>query len=182
MNDTQGLLALGVPSSVGSLNFVPSGFSGAGNLVVASYNSSTLHTLPYSEVDGIYVFGNVTNSVSITGGPEGITHVPQGSELFPNPSMLVSAYSAGSIVAYETDANGLPIPATARPFVTGLSGAEGATVDPVTGDFLFSTFGGGNQVVLVTGFIPEPSTYAFLFGLLCVGLLGARRHLRLRQS
>lgn len=36
--------------------------------------------------------------------------------------------------------------------VTGLNGAEGALIDPVTGDFLFSTFGSGNEVFKVTGF------------------------------
>ena len=42
--------------------------------------------------------------------------------------------------------------ATRRDFVTGLDGAEGAFVDPVTGDFLFSTYGGGNRVIVVRGF------------------------------
>lgn len=71
-------------------------------------------------------------------------------------------------MAYEIDENGLPIPATARNLVTGLTNAEGAAVDPVTGDFLFSSFGGGNQVYRVTGFIPEPSTYAAVFGILAL--------------
>src|SRR6185503_2099766 len=35
---------------------------------------------------------------------------------------------------------------------TDLDRAVGATIDPVTGDFLFSTFGGFNQVVAVGGF------------------------------
>jgi hypothetical protein len=36
--------------------------------------------------------------------------------------------------------------------VTGLTGAEGALIDPVTGDFLFSTFGGGDKVIRISGF------------------------------
>jgi hypothetical protein len=36
--------------------------------------------------------------------------------------------------------------------VTGLVGAEGAWIDPLTGDFLFSTFGGSNRVIKVSGF------------------------------
>jgi hypothetical protein len=36
--------------------------------------------------------------------------------------------------------------------MTGLSGAEGAALDPLTGDFLFSTFGGGSRVIEVRGF------------------------------
>ena len=38
----------------------------------------------------------------------------------------------------------------------GLDGAEGALLDPVTGDFLFSTFGGGSRVIVVRGFRAPP--------------------------
>ena len=49
-------------------------------------------------------------------------------------------------------------------FITGLSGAEGAFIDPLTGDFLFSTFG-GNRVILVTGFaVSEPGTVIGISG------------------
>jgi hypothetical protein len=51
----------------------------------------------------------------------------------------------------------MAIPSTARVMVQGLSGAEGALIDPVTGDFLFSTFGGNNTVVRISGFA-EPNT------------------------
>ena len=43
--------------------------------------------------------------------------------------------------------------------MSGLEGAEGAVIDPITGDFLFSTFGGGDRVVVVSGFakpLPPP--------------------------
>jgi hypothetical protein len=66
--------------------------------------------------------------------------------------MLISAYDLGKVVAFEVGANGLPIPNTGKDLITGLNGAEGAVIDPVTGDFLFSTFGGGNRIILVSGF------------------------------
>ena len=54
-------------------------------------------------------------------------------------------------------------------FMTGLTGAEGGVIDPLTGDFIFSTFGGGNRIVVVSGFTapvtsaaPEPGTIALL--------------------
>ena len=59
---------------------------------------------------------------------------------------------------YEINANGNPIPRSRRTFVAGVPGALGATIDPLTGDFLFSTFGdaanvgGANQVIAVRGF------------------------------
>jgi hypothetical protein len=92
----------------------------------------------------------------------------------------VAEYAAHTIGAYEVDALGNPILSSRRTFLSGLSGAEGAAIDPLTGDFLFSTFGSSNRVVAVHGFmapipIPEPETYALI--LAGLGLLGfaARR-------
>jgi hypothetical protein len=87
------------------------------------------------------------------------------------------------VAVYALDANGDPVLASRRNFLTGLEGAEGATLDPVTGDFLFSTFGGGDRVVLVSGFteppppaVPEPSTYALMLaGLAACSVLARRR-------
>ena len=33
-------------------------------------------------------------------------------------------------------------------FITGLNGAEGAQIDPLTGDFLFSTFGANDRIAV----------------------------------
>ena len=38
----------------------------------------------------------------------------------------------------------------------GLTGAEGAFLDPLSGDFLFTTFGGGNRLIAIRGFTPNP--------------------------
>jgi hypothetical protein len=69
---------------------------------------------------------------------------------------------------------------TRTDFITGLSGAEGAFIDPVTGDFLFSTFGGGNSVIRVSGFavppaVPDAESTIGLFVLAAAGLLSLRR-------
>ena len=150
------LTPLGIASSVGSHVLVPAGSPGAGNLLMASYSASIMYKVPFTiGVDGDYQPSTPTTNVSVNAlasGPEGIAYVPSGSAGFTNPSMVVSAYSMGKIVAFEVDADGLPIPATARDMITGLSGAEGAFIDPLTGDFLFSTFGGTNRVIRVSGF------------------------------
>ena len=166
----------GVNASLGSLLFVPQGYSGAGQLKVLSYNGDTWETLSYAaDGQGTFNFGTTSNRIAIGGGPEGAAYVPLGSDGFANPSVLVSEYSTGRVVTYEVDANGDPITSTRRVVVKGLSGAEGAAIDPATGDFFFSTFGGGNQVVRVTGFaapvtqVPEPETYALMLaGLLAI--------------
>jgi hypothetical protein len=95
----------------------------------------------------------------------------------------VSEYQAGQIGVYEVDSNGNPVKATRQAFITGLSGAEGAAIDPVTGDFLFSTFGveAGDVLLRVEGFVPPPpvpepaSMMLLVMGLAGVGFTARRR-------
>lgn len=147
----------GINSSVGSLALVPSGYPGAGNLIIVSYNAAIFYNVPFTiDGSGQYILANKTGEVSVVGlanGPEGIAYVPPGSLGFPNLSMAVSSYGDGTVMVFEVGPEGLPDPATAREMVTGLTGAEGALIDPVTGDFLFSTFGGGDKVIRISGFV-----------------------------
>lgn len=147
----------GVHTSTSSLNFVPAGLPGAGRMKLTTYNGGQWNEVNIApDGNGTYDVVTVTQvpSSNLPGGPEGFTYVPPGSALFPNPSMLVSEYAAGVVSAFELNATGDPIIASRRVLVSGLSGAEGATIDPVTGDFLFSTFGGAGKVVVVRGFVP----------------------------
>src|SRR5262249_25050521 len=139
--------------TVGSLGFVPPGFPGAGQLKVASYSTGGWYDVPLTpNASGTFDAGTATLRTTVIAGPEGIAYVPLGSPQFPNPAVLVSEYSYGDIAVFDVNANGDPVIATRRPFITGLLGAEGATIDPVTGDFLFSTFGGQARVIAVRGF------------------------------
>jgi hypothetical protein len=149
------LTALGVASSTGSLAFVPPGFPSQGRLKIVSYSTSHWYNSRISG-DGAGTFDilDVVQRTTIQGGPEGAVYITGQNPLFSQPAVLVSEYGAGRVVAYDIDANADPIPATRRDFITGLSGAEGATTDPVTGQFIFATFGGGNQVIAVRGFVP----------------------------
>jgi hypothetical protein len=105
-------------------------------------------------LSGTYDLTNVTQIAgsAVSGGPEGFVYVTPGSPQFTAPSMLVSEFNADEVAAYEIDSNGDPVVATRRTFVDGLTGAEGALLDPSTGDFLFSTFGGGDRIIAVRGF------------------------------
>ncbi len=150
------LYALGFTGSVGAFMYVPSGSPGAGRFKIFPYNSGVWHDATLSpDGSGTFDISAPTNSISLGGGPEGIVYIEAGASLFPSGGVLISEYSFGSVASYEIDGNGDPIPDTRRPFMTGLSGAEGGTRDPVSGDFLFSTYGGGGRVVVIRGFTPD---------------------------
>ncbi len=166
---------LGVAGSHSALMFGPSGRSYSGRMKISSWGGGQFYDATYAP-DGLgtYDITSVTQTATLQGGPEGYVYVPLGSSLFGD-SMLVSEYSAGLVSSYDVDANGDPIVGSRRVFMSGLSGAEGAFIDPVTGDFMFSTFGGGNRVLVVTGFaVPEPATMAVL-GLGAAALLRRRK-------
>ena len=185
---------LGVASSLAALNFVPVGFGGAGQIKMVSYGggqwysgslspdgSGTFNISGLAQVD---LDGGVAGIQNVPGGPEGFVYIAAGNAGFSANSMLISEYQAGVVGAYTVDSEGNPLVASRRTFLSGLTGAEGAAIDPLTGDFLFSTFGGSSQVVVVSGFappvvaIPEPETYVLM--LAGLGLLGtvARRRRR----
>ncbi len=152
------LTPLGVSSSVGALNFVPPGFPGAGQLKIVSFDTADWYTASYApDGSGTYDITSATLNTTIQGGPEGFIYVPVGSPIFPGSSMLVSEYDNDVVSIYQFDANGNPNPATRALFIDGLAGAEGAVIDPLTGDFLFSTFGGTNRVIVVRGFALPPT-------------------------
>lgn len=165
-------------SSVGSLQFVPSGFGGAGQLKIASYNNGSFYSATLTpDGTGTFDVAATDTGIDLPGGPEGLLYVTGANAGFGVNSLLVSEYAAGSVGAYQVDANGNPIASSRQTFLSGLSGAEGAVFDPVTGDFLFSTFGSGNSLYVISGFeaptpgVPEPSTWAML--ILGFGLVGA---------
>ena len=152
------LTAIGVSSSVGALNFVPSGFPGAGTLKIVSYDTGEWYTASYApDGSGTYNITSPVKNSTIDVGPEGFVYVPPGSPVFPAGSMLVSEYDNDQVSTYQIDTGGNPKPATQAVFISGLTGAEGAVIDPVTGDFLFSTFGAENHVIAVQGFAIPPT-------------------------
>lgn len=160
------LAAAGVASSHAAINFVPAGFGGAGEVKLVSWSggqwysatltpdgSGTFDLAGLAQVDLDPALGGIQN---VPGGPEGFVYIASGNPGFAVDSLLISEFSAGMVGAYDLDADGNPLVATRRTFLSDLSGAEGAAIDPLTGDFLFSTFGGGNQVVVVQGFLAPP--------------------------
>jgi len=153
------LAPLGVSMSPGGLAFVPAGHPAAGTLKVVSYDTGEWYSLTLAP-DGSGTFDVTAAALAVTvgGGPEGFIFVPAGSpQLGGAQHVLVSEWDDGTVAVYEVDANGDPVAATRGLFLSGVEGAEGAAVDPLTGDFLFSTFlGSGERIYAVRGFAVPP--------------------------
>src|SRR6476619_6121727 len=155
------LAPLGVTGSGGSIGFVPPGFPGAGSMKLVSWESGGWYHCEFAP-DGNGTF-NITSAslrASIISGPEGIAFVPPDSPVFPPNSVLIVEYGYSKVVTAPLDTNGDPIMAQSQDFIRNLPQASGACIDPVTGDFLFDTWGGSNEITRVSGFAtptPAPS-------------------------
>ena len=157
MVNTVPLGPFGVASASATAAFIPPGYPGAGGMRIASWAGGEFYAITYSVGGGGIISITAATRIpasTLPGGPEGWGYVPLGSPDFSVPSMIVSEYSADSVAVYDMDVNGNPIVASRRVFITGLTGAEGAAIDPISGSFIFSTFGGGNHIIVVRGFKP----------------------------
>ena len=147
------LAAMGIASSSAAMMVVPDGFAGAGRLKIASCSAGYWYDMAITpDGSGTFDIVDVVNVAALGGCPEGIVYIADYNPKFDAESVLVSRWSIGDVVACEIDANGDPLMDTLRPFIAGLSGAMGAAIDPETGQFFFSTWGGGDHLVLVKGF------------------------------
>src|SRR5438045_3798297 len=158
------LSPLGVVASTGSIGFVPPGFPGAGSMKIVSFTGGGWYHADFVP-DGSGTFDITAASLraNIVGGPEGIAFVPPGSPVFPSNSVLIALYGLGKVVTAPLDANGDPILANAQDVLQQLGHADGACMDPVTGDFLFGSFSAQGQLIRVSGFeAPTPTPTATL--------------------
>jgi hypothetical protein len=151
---------LGIPEAMAALAFVPPGFPGEGKLKLVTWEAGWWFDATVTmDGAGLPNVTAATELVKLPGGPEGFAYIPKGSPKFDVPSMVVSEWSANGVAAYDVGPSGDPVLGSRRDLLKGLSGAEGAFFDPLTGDFVFSTWNLSRpeRVVLVTGFAPIKS-------------------------
>jgi hypothetical protein len=153
------MAAMGVEVSMCGVALVPPGMAGAGQLKMTNWPSPGFWYAAELREDGqgTYDLANVTKGVQLPGGAAGIAFVAGGNPGFASDSVLVSEYDTNNVTAYELDAQGNPKIPTARTFLSGLQGVAGGSVDPMSGDFVFSAYHAA-QIVLVRGFKPPPAT------------------------
>ena len=150
------LAPFGVPFGVEGVRFVPPGLPGAGSLKLSGATNRWYDASVTPDGTGTYDL----QAVSEVGGqllsPREATsfdYVRAGSPQFADPAMLVS--QTLSVVTYDLDADGNPVPATLRSVVEGVSGVTGGYTDPVSGDYLFTA---GDNVYVLHGFAAPTAT------------------------
>jgi hypothetical protein len=160
------LRAFGLPEindqGPGGLGKVPPNLGPAGKLRFVTwpggrwYHLDTVPDGPLLRVVGI------DTPVTLPNEPGGFAYVPAGSPGFPRQSIIVAEWrrldaSADRVAVYEVDASGDPIVATRREFFSRFPRPWGAYFEPLTGDYLFLSWGTGqDQVYIVQGFVPPP--------------------------
>jgi len=151
------LAPFGVTSSVGSLAVVPRNFSRAGTIKLVSFPGGDWYDVALGpDGNGTYSITRATLRTNV-GDAEGIAFVPAGATAFSPNSALIAKYLSNKIVTVPLDSEGDPIVAGQQDFISGINGPEGVAIDPLTGDFLFSTSGPDNRIVLVSTFAARPS-------------------------
>lgn len=146
----------------GGLGYVPAALGGGGAMRIVSWPAGDWYHLTATFTPGgTYTVDSVTLATTIPNGPGGFAYVPAGSPGFPSQSVIVAEWSHNSVAAYEVDASGDPIPSTRRDFLSHFTLPWGAYFEPETGDYLFLDWGGGNNVLIVQGFVPPPDDPLF---------------------
>lgn len=160
------LNTLNIIPSTGALAFVPKHFPGSKRLKITSYTANLFYDTTISrDGSGTYKIATPSKSVKLSGGIDSFVYIKAGNRGFAKNSLLITEYDTNKISAYTIDANGNPIPATRKDFLTALSthfpttpSTLGATVDPLTGDVLLSTYfeevPSKGKILAVRGFCP----------------------------
>jgi hypothetical protein len=140
---------------LGSIGFVPPGLAGAGGLRGASQPEGYWYHVDLAPDGSLYSITGSLMTTTVPNWPGGFAYVPIGSADFPNPSLVVAEWNNTTVAAYEVDAQGDPIVSTRRPFIDNFDKPWGAYFEPTTGDYIFLSWGAGqDQVFIVQGFVP----------------------------
>lgn len=154
---TTDMAALGVENSVSGLGFVPPGFADAGGMRTITWGGGKWYHLDRTANGNTFTLSNAQLITSLQYGPGGFAYVPDGSPGFEVDHLIVSEWSAGTVGVYRVDDQGDPLPASRKDFYLDFPSPWGAYFEPLTGDFMFLTWGAGqDRIYIVQGFEPPP--------------------------
>ncbi len=160
------LTTLGLPTASdqgpGGISFVPPGLTAAGELRIVTWPGGYFYHVGATLSGGLYTINSISEAAHMPGNPGGFAYVPAGSPEFTVQSLIVAEWNQldrnqDRVAVYEVNAMGDPVVASRREFMTKFPRPWGAYFEPLTGDYLFLTWGDGNdRVYLVQGFVPPP--------------------------
>lgn len=151
------LAAVGVDSSIGGIGFVPKSYAAEGQLRGVTWSAGNWFHLELKPDATSWTVASATKKTTLPNGPGGFAYVPAGSPGFAENRIILSEWSADSVATYAVDGQGDPDPATRKAFFESFTKPWGAYFDPLTGDFLFLTWGPApDRVYVVQGFTKPP--------------------------
>jgi hypothetical protein len=164
------LTTLGIPTTndqgPGGVGFVPMGLGSAGELRIVTWPAGHwFHVGVTLQASGLYHIDSLTEKTQLANNPGGFAYVPAGSAGFTKQSLIVAEWNQSSttldrVAVYEVDDAGDPVVSTRREFMSKFPRPWGAYFEPLTGDYLFLTWGAGNdRVYIVQGFVPPQPVF-----------------------
>jgi hypothetical protein len=146
---------LGATGTPGGLAIVPTGFPGAGEIKTCAFITGAFYGgILAPDGSGTFLYFNGLRGGSplnsLAGGPQGLLYPPPGSPAIPDyQQIMVCDHTGARVYLKGLLSDGSPATTAPVVFITGVTGVEGVTVDALSGSFLFSTYGGGDRIVLV---------------------------------
>jgi hypothetical protein len=159
------LRTMGMPdtgdSGPGGLGIVPPTLAAAGELRVVTWPGGRWFHVATAPDGNLLSVSSITQTATLPNEPGGFAYVPAGSPGFTTQSLIVAEWRFDStmdrVAVYDVDAMGDPIVTTRREFFQEFPRPWGAYFEPVTGDYLFLSWGtGDDHVYIVQGFVPPP--------------------------
>lgn len=96
-------------------------------------------------------------TATLPNGPGGFAYVPKGSPGFVEDHVIVSEWSTNTVGVYQANAQGDPGDGHPQELLHHLPAPLGRRLEPLTGDFMFLTWGAGvDRVYIVQGFKAPP--------------------------
>ncbi len=147
----------------GGMGIVPPGLTAAGELRLVTWPGGRwYHATTAPDAGNLLAISAVTQTVTVPNEPGGFAYVPAGSPGFTNQSVIVAEWRSEDptmdrVAVYGVDANGDPMVASRQEFFHKFPRPWGAYFEPVTGDYLFLSWGAGiDHVYIVQGFVMPP--------------------------
>jgi len=160
------LRTLGMPAGgdygPGGLGLVPPALATAHELRLVTWPGGRWYHVATGVDGGLLAIESLAQTTTVPNEPGGFAYVPASSPEFARQSMIVAEWrrfapASDRVAVYEVDAAGDPILGTRREFFHRFPRPWGAYFEPVTGDYLFLSWGTGNdRVYIVQGFVPPP--------------------------